>query len=125
VCPYRSASAPGEAVWCSLPGRAVCRRHRDDDVPGSGQSHNIASFLLEVLQKVKGRIGGNIKELNSVQLKIKCRLKSGNACYHLVQNVLCSSLLSKNIEIKIYRTIILPVVLCGCESCSLTLRKER
>jgi hypothetical protein len=37
---------------------------------------------------------------------------------------LSSSLLSKNVQIKIYRTIILPVVLYGCESCSLTLREE-
>jgi len=42
-----------------------------------------------------------------------------------VQNLLCSSLLSKNLKIKIYRTIILPVVLCGCETWSLTLREER
>ena len=42
-----------------------------------------------------------------------------------MQNVLCSSLLSKNIEIKIYSLIIFPVVLYGCESWSLTLREER
>ena len=42
-----------------------------------------------------------------------------------MQNVLCSSFLSKNIKIKIYRTIILLVVLYGCESWSLTLREER
>ena len=35
------------------------------------------------------------------------------------------SLLSKNLKIKIYRTIILPVVLYGCETWSLTLREER
>jgi len=49
---------------------------------------------------------------------------SENACYHSVQNLLSSSLLSKNIKIKIYRTIILPVVLYGCETWSLTLREE-
>jgi len=52
---------------------------------------------------------------NSIQEEIKSRLKSGNACYHSVQNFLSSSLLSKNIKIKIYRTIILPVVSYGCE----------
>ena len=36
-----------------------------------------------------------------------------------------SSLLSKNIRIEIYRTLILPVVLYGCETWSLTLREER
>jgi len=41
-----------------------------------------------------------------------------------VQNLLSSSLLSKNFKIKIYRTIILPVVLYGCETWSLELREE-
>ena len=58
-------------------------------------------------------------------LKIHSRLKSGNACYYSVQNLLSSSSLSKNLKIKIYRTIILPVVLYGCETWSLTLREER
>ena len=44
--------------------------------------------------------------------------------YYSVKNLLSSSLLSKNLEIKIYRTIILPVVLYGCETWSLTLREE-
>jgi hypothetical protein len=56
-------------------------------------------------------------------LKIKSRLKSGNASYHSVQNLLSSRLLSKNIKIKVYRTVFLPVVLYGCETWSLTLRE--
>jgi hypothetical protein len=48
-----------------------------------------------------------------------------NACYNSVQKLLSSSSLSKNLNIKIYRTIILPVVLYGCETWSLTLREER
>ena len=48
-----------------------------------------------------------------------------NACYHSVQNLSSSSLLPKNLKIKIYRTTILPVVLYGCETWSLTLREER
>ena len=45
---------------------------------------------------------------SSVQEEIKSRPKSGNACYYSVQNILYSSLLSKKLKIKIYRTIILP-----------------
>ena len=52
-------------------------------------------------------------------------LRSGNACYHSVQKLLSSRLLSKNLKIKIYRTIILPIVLYGCETWLLTLREER
>jgi len=44
---------------------------------------------------------------------------------HSVQNLLASRLPSKNLKLKIYRTIILPVLLCEFETWSLTLREER
>jgi hypothetical protein len=59
-----------------------------------------------------------------MQEEIKSRLKSGNAFYHSVQNLLSSNLPSKNLKIMIYRTIILPVVVYGCETWLLTLREE-
>jgi len=62
---------------------------------------------------------------NSIQEEIKSRLTLGNVCYYSVQNLLSSSLLSKKFKIKIYRTIILPVILYGCETWSLTFREER
>ena len=52
-------------------------------------------------------------------------MKLWNACYYSVQNLFSSGLLSKTLKIKIYRTIILPVVQYGCEIWSLTLREER
>ena len=42
--------------------------------------------------------------------------KAGNSCYYSVETLLSSRLLSKNLKIKIYKTIILPVVLYGCEN---------
>jgi hypothetical protein len=60
----------------------------------------------------------------SVQEEIKSTMSSGNACYHLVQNPVSPCLLFKNLEIKIYRTIILSVVVYGSATWSLTLRKE-
>jgi len=69
-------------------------------------------------------LGTTLTNQNSIQEEIKSRLKLGNACYRSVQNLLSSSLLSKNLKIKIYRTIILPVVLYGCETWSLILREE-
>jgi hypothetical protein len=68
-------------------------------------------------------LGTTVTNQNLIQEEIKRRLNSGNACYHLVQNLL-SSRLSKNLKIRIYKTIILPLVLYGCETWSLTLRKE-
>jgi hypothetical protein len=70
-------------------------------------------------------LGTTLTDQNSIHEEIKGRLKSGNAFYHSVQNLLSFNLLNKNIKIKIYRTIILPVVLYGCETWSLTLREER
>jgi ubiquitin C-terminal hydrolase len=61
---------------------------------------------------------------NLIDDEIKMRLNSGNACYHSVQNLLSSHLLSKNLKIRIYKTIILTLVLYGCETWSLTLREE-
>jgi hypothetical protein len=59
-----------------------------------------------------------------MQEGIKSRLISGNACYHLVQSLLSSHLLSRNVKVKIYKTIILSVVLYECETWSLTVREE-
>jgi len=62
---------------------------------------------------------------NSIQEEIESGPKSGNFCYHSVQNLFSSRLLFKNTKIKIYRTVILPFVLYGCETWSITLREER
>jgi hypothetical protein len=69
--------------------------------------------------------GTTITNRNSIHEVTKSRMKSGNACYLSVQNLLSSSLLSKNIKIKVYRTIMLPVVVYGCETWSLTVREEQ
>jgi len=89
------------------------------------QSHNIKTDNRSFVRVEEFRyLGTTLTNQNSIQEKIKSRLKPGNACYHSVQKLLSSSLLSKNLKIKIYRTIILPVDLCGCETWSLTLREE-
>ena len=78
---------------------------------------------FEMMEEFK-YLGTTLTNQNSVQEEIKSRFKLGNACYHSVQNLLLYSLLTKNLKIQIYRTIILPVVLYGCENWSLTLREE-
>jgi hypothetical protein len=70
-------------------------------------------------------LGATLTNRNSIHEEIKSRLKSGNACYHSVYNLLSSRLLPKNTNIRAYRAIILPVVLYGCETWSLTLREEQ
>ena len=58
-------------------------------------------------------LGTTLTNQNSIAEEIKNILRSGNACYHSVQNLLSSRLLSKNLKIKIYRTIILLVFCMG------------
>jgi len=70
-------------------------------------------------------LGKTLTNQNSIQEEIKSRLKLGNACYHSVQNLLSSILLSSNLKIKKYVTTVLPIVLYGCETWSPTLREER
>jgi hypothetical protein len=76
------------------------------------------------VEEVK-HLGTNLTGQNSIQEEIKRRLKSGNACYYSAKNILSYSLVYKNIKIKIYRPVILPVALYGCETWSLTVREER
>ena len=55
-------------------------------------------------------------ELVSIQEDTKCRLQAGHSCYYSVQTLLSSRLISKNLKIKIHKTIIFIVVLFGCET---------
>jgi len=79
-----------------------------------GRSHSIKidNSSFERVEQFQ-YFGTNLTNQISFQEEMKSRLKSGNACYHSVQILLSSSLVSKNITNKIYRIIILPVVLYG------------
>jgi len=95
-----------------------------DQNAGRIHSVRIDNSTLKSVEEFK-YLGTTLTNQNPIPEEIKSRLRIGNACYHSVQNLLSSRLLSKNLKIKIYRTIILPVVLYGCETWSLTLREER
>ena len=88
---------------------------------GCVRTHNSTFEMVEEFKY----LGTTLTNQNSAAEEIKSRLRSGNACYHSVQNPLSSRLLFKNLKVKIYRTIILPVVSYGCETWSLTLQEER
>ena len=92
----------------------------------AGRIHSVRTDN-STFERVEGfkYLGTTLTNQNSIAEEIKSRLRPGNACYHSVQNLLSSMLLSKNLKIKVYKTIILPVVLYGCEAWSLTLREER
>ena len=90
-----------------------------DQNAGRSQDVKIDNSSFESVEEFK-YLGTNLTKQNSIREEIKSRLKSGNACYHLVQNLLSSSSLSKNVKIKMYRNINLRVVLYGCETWSHT-----
>jgi hypothetical protein len=90
-----------------------------------GQKHSIKIAIRSFEDVVKLKyLGTTPTDQNYLHEEIKSRLNSGNACYHSVQSLLSSCLLSRNLKVKIYKTIIIPVVLYGCETWSLTLREE-
>jgi archaellum component FlaC len=92
--------------------------------PNSGQNQNIriGNEWLENVAKFN-YLGTTLRNQNDIHDEIKSRLNSGNDCYYSVQNLVSSPLISK-VKFKIEKTVILPVVLYGCETWSLTLREE-
>jgi hypothetical protein len=87
------------------------------------QNIKIANRSFENVSQFK-YLRATVTNQNLIHEEIKRRLNSGNACYHSVQNLLSSRLLSKNLKIRIYKKIILLVVLYECEIWSLILREE-
>ena len=77
----------------------------------AGQNHSVRidNSTFERVEEFK-YLGTPLTRQHSIPEEIKSRLRLGNACYHSVQNLLSSRLLCKNLKIKIYRTVILPVV---------------
>jgi hypothetical protein len=90
---------------------------------GQRQSIKIGNRSFESVEKFK-YLGTTLTDQNCIHEDIKSRLNSGNACYHSVQSLLSSRLLPRNVKVKIYKTIIVTLVLYGCETWSLTLREE-
>jgi hypothetical protein len=79
---------------------------------GQKYSIKIANRSFEDVAEFK-YLGTTLIGQNHMHKEIKSRLNSGNACYHSVQSVLSSRLLSRNLKVKIYKTIILTVFCMG------------
>jgi hypothetical protein len=103
------------------PEKTQCKLMSRYQKVGQKHSTKTANRSFQDMTKFK-YLERTLTDQNYMHEEIKSRLNSGNACYHSVQSLLSSRLLSRNVKVKIYKTIILPVVLYGCETWSLTLR---
>jgi hypothetical protein len=113
---YVSSTKPNQLMLCKIWGfhggdyEEWCLLGYRNPVRTSQETHYVSATDLSLLMlcKVWGLHGGDYKE---------SRLLVCDAVWLLcsVQNLLSSRLLSKNVEVRIYKTIILPVVLYGCE----------
>jgi hypothetical protein len=89
----------------------------------AGQRHSIKIRNRSFVSVAKFKyLGTKLTDQDCIHEEIKGRLNSGKACYRSDQSLLSSRLLSRNVKVKIYRTINAPIVLYGCETWSLTLR---
>ena len=90
----------------------MCNISNSSRDQNAGLNHSVRTdnSTFERVEEFK-YLGTTLTNQNSIAEEIMSRLRSGNACYVSVQNLLSSRLLSKHLKIKIYRTIILPVVL--------------
>ncbi|KAJ4447775.1 hypothetical protein ANN_09783, partial [Periplaneta americana] len=96
---------------------------RDQNIVRNGNI-KIGDLSFEEVEKFK-YLGATVTNINDAREKIKRRINMRNVCYYSVEKLLSSSLLSKNLKVRIYKTVILPVVLYGCENWILNLRDEQ
>ncbi|KAJ4446503.1 hypothetical protein ANN_13199 [Periplaneta americana] len=75
----------------------------------------IGDLSFEEVEKFK-YLGATVTNINDTREEIKRRINMGNACYYSVGKLLSTSLLSKNLKVRIYKTVILLVALYGCET---------
>ncbi|KAJ4450866.1 hypothetical protein ANN_02298 [Periplaneta americana] len=95
----------------------------DENIVRNGNI-KIGNLSFEEVEKFK-YLGATVTNINDTRKEIKRRINMANACYYSVEKLLSSSLLSKNRKVRIHKTVILPVVLYGCETWTLTLREEQ
>ncbi|KAJ4449632.1 hypothetical protein ANN_01036 [Periplaneta americana] len=79
----------------------------------------IGNLSFGKMEKFK-YLGATVTNINDTREEIKRRINMGNVCYYSVEKLLSSSL-----KVRIYKTVILPVVLYGCKTWTLTLREKQ
>jgi hypothetical protein len=88
------------------------------------RSLNVESHKFERVDKFK-YFGSLVTENSEKSTEIKIRIVSGNRCYFFLIKLLKSRAVARNTKVRMYRTIIRPVVTCGSETWCLTANDER
>ncbi|KAJ4444126.1 hypothetical protein ANN_05915 [Periplaneta americana] len=123
------ADEPREFSLPTLPQR--CITYEVEKLPSNYGVHSEEYVPIRTVTPVVAEVekfkylGATVTNINYTWEEIKRRINMGNVCYYSVEKILSSSLLSKNFEVRIYKTVILPAVLYGCETWTLTFREEQ
>ncbi|KAJ4431557.1 hypothetical protein ANN_20156 [Periplaneta americana] len=120
------SSSAVDRSWRDLSSSAVDRSWRDLNKWNGFRIFKYRFYINTSCTEVEKfkYLGATVTNINDTREEIKHRINMGNACYYSVEKLLSSSLLSKNLKVRIDKTVILPVVLYGCETWTLTLREE-
>lgn len=94
-----------------------------DDAKNIRRIRSVANIPGKVFSFTMNLFCLGMREINQnyIHKRIKSRLSSGNTCYHSFHSLLSSCSLSKNVKIKL--TLILSLLLCECDTWSVTLKK--
>ena len=88
-----------------------------------GQNITMNEFNFEVVQSFK-YLGSIINVSNDIEEEIQIRTSQGNKCFYALRHLFKSSLLSRSTKFRLYRTMVRPIVMYGCETWTLTNRLE-
>jgi hypothetical protein len=80
-------------------------------------------YNFEVVQSFK-YLGSIINVTNDIEEEVKTRIMQGNRCFYALKHLFTSSLVSRNTKLRLFKTIIRPIVMYGCETWSLTQKQD-
>jgi hypothetical protein len=88
-----------------------------------GQNITIDEYNFEVVQSFK-YLGSIVNVDNDIEEEVKTRLSQGNRCFYALKHLFRNTLVSRNTKLRLYKTLIRPIVMYACETWSLTQKQE-
>lgn len=89
-----------------------------------GQNITIDTYNFEVVQSFK-YLGSVLNVTNDVEEEIKTRITQGNKSFYALKHLFKSSLVSRATKLRLYKTVVRPIAMYGCETWSLTSKQEQ